>query len=90
MGTRMEAMAERLRELREERDFDRCFDYAVYLALQLIESDRVGRRFDEAVRRNMEASAYARTLKETAGRCLERDGFFEAEKAFYEEFDGTP
>lgn len=89
MGTRMEAMSARLRELREERDFDRCFDYAVYLALQLIESDRIGRRFDDAVQRNLE-DVYERSLKEAAGRSLERDEFFEAEQAFYEEFAGTP
>ena len=48
-GTRIEAMSNHLRELREAGSFREAYDYAAYLAMQLIESDRIGRAHDRAI-----------------------------------------
>ena len=85
-GTRIETMANHLRELRKEGRFKEAFEYASYLALQLIESDRIGRAHDRAIRGLLPAKTQTKIIRRFLHECGERDEFFMDERNFYLEF----
>ena len=85
-GTRIEAMANHLRELSEAESFREAYDYAAYLAMQLIESDRIGRAHDRAIRGLLPAKTQTKIIRRFLRECGERDEFFQGERNFYLEF----
>ena len=85
-GTRIEAMSNHLRELREAGSFREAYDYAAYLAMQLIESDRIGRAHERAIRGILPAKTQTKIIRRFLRECGERDEFFQDERSFYLEF----
>ena len=85
-GTRIEAMSNHLRELREAGSFREAYDYAAYLAMQLIESDRTGRAHDRAIRGLLPAKTQTKIIRRFLRECGERDEFFQDDRSFYLEF----
>ena len=86
MRTRTDMMAERLRELREAGEFGQTFDYAVYLAWSMIETERLFRRYEEAVTRHDGKVGRAAIMEDYLAHSLDRDEFFDKEEAFFREF----
>lgn len=75
-----------LDQFKKNKDFPGLFDYAVYLAMQIIQSNKLGRRQDEILKEILTEEQLTELHRRTINNMMIPDGYYEEEKDFFNHF----
>lgn len=84
--TFIEEMQSRLDHYRKTKDFDGLFDYSLYLAQFIINSNKMGRCRDAILKDMLDKDKCEYISRKVVNNMMIPDEFTEIEKAFYKHF----
>lgn len=88
MTTRIESMRKMLDNLHTEKNFDELFDYALYLANELMFSDKVGRSNDKVIDKMLKPKQCAKYYRSVLSEINKSDEFTQETLDFKQYFNG--
>jgi len=87
MITFMQEETEKLEELIEQNDSKAWKDHCIYLASQIISSNRTGRAMDRAIKKTLSKRKTNKIVRAFFDELASADEFYKEEQEFYDHFE---